>query len=61
MLLNDKSVIDLVNNPDSQINSGTQSENFFNIKIVTVLILYIPIQMILFGSQNGRTMKVNHG
>ena len=48
MLLNDKSVIDLVNNPDSQINSGTQSGNFFNIKIMTVLLLYIPIQMIFW-------------
>ena len=48
MLLNDKSVIDLVNNPGSQINSGTQSENFFNIKIMTVLILYVPIQMIFW-------------
>ena len=48
MVLNDKSVVDLVNNPDSQINSGTQSENFFNLKIMTVLILYIPIQMIFW-------------
>ena len=48
MLLNDKSIIDLVNNPDSQINSGTQSGNFFNIKIMTVLLLYIPIQMIFW-------------
>ena len=48
MFLNDKSVIDLVNNPDLQIKSGTQNENFFNIKIITVLILYIPIQMIFW-------------
>ena len=48
MLLNDKSIIDLVNNPDSQIKSGTQSENLFNIKVITVLILYIPIQMIFW-------------
>ena len=48
MLLNDKSLIDLVNNPDLQIKSEEQSGIFFNIKIITVLILYIPIQMI-FG------------
>ena len=48
MLLNDKSVIDLVNNPDLQINNGTKSGSFFNIKIITVLILYIPIQMIFW-------------
>ena len=47
-LLNDKSVIDLVNNPDLQIKSEAQSENVFNIKIMTVLILYIPIQMIFW-------------
>ena len=48
MLLNDKSVIDLVNNPDLQINSRTQSGNLFNIKVMTVIILYIPIQMIFW-------------
>ena len=45
MLLNDKSVIGLVNNPDLQISSGTQSRSFFNIKIVAVLMLFIPTQM----------------
>ena len=48
MLLNDKSLINLVNNPDLQIKSETQSGSFFNIKILTVLILYIPIQMIFW-------------
>jgi len=47
-LLNDKSVIDLVNNPDLQINNEAHTEPFFNIKILTVLILYIPIQMIFW-------------
>ena len=47
-LINDKSVIDLVNNPDLQIKSETQSGTFFNIKIITVLLLYIPIQMIFW-------------
>ena len=47
-LLNDKSVIDLVNNPDLQISSGKHSETFFNIKMITVLILYIPVQMIFW-------------
>jgi hypothetical protein len=48
MLLNDKSVIDLVNNPELQIDSGTQSGNLINIKVMTVIILYIPIQMIFW-------------
>ncbi len=48
LILNDKSFIDLVNNPDLQIKSETQSGSFFNIKIITVLILYIPIQMIFW-------------
>ena len=47
-LLSDKSVINLVNNPDLQINSEANSGTFFNIKIITVLILYIPIQMIFW-------------
>lgn len=47
-LLNDKSLTDLVNNPDLQIKSEEQSGIFFNIKIITVLILYIPIQMIFW-------------
>ena len=51
MLLNDKSVIDLVNNPDLQIKSERKA-NFFNIKIITVLILYIPIQMIFWFAPN---------
>ncbi len=48
MLLNDKSLINLVNNPDLQIKSEAQSGSFFNIKVITVLILYIPIQMIFW-------------
>ena len=47
-LLNDKSLTDLVNNPDLQIKSEEQSGSSFNIKIITVLILYIPIQMIFW-------------
>ena len=48
MLLNDKSVIDSSQQSRLTNNSGTQSGNFFNIKIMTVLILYIPIQMIFW-------------
>ena len=47
-LLNEQTVNNLVNNPDLSIKTETPRENFFNFKIIGVLILYIPVQMIFW-------------
>tara|TARA_B100000963_G_scaffold359209_1_gene385839 strand:+ start:1225 stop:2034 length:810 start_codon:yes stop_codon:yes gene_type:complete len=47
-LLNEQTVAELVSTPDLTITNETPRENFINFKIIGILILYIPIQMIFW-------------
>ena len=47
-LMNERSVIDLVNSPNLATETQSPKENPFTFKIIFALILYIPIQMLFW-------------
>ena len=47
-IINEKSIADLINKTDATIEGETPKEKLFNLKVIAVLIFYIPIQMLFW-------------